>query len=172
MARVLLLLCALAFWSGCGGPSGTRPKSVLPLPSASAPQRPAAPASQPNPTAQAWEREAAKWLGVPYRTGGATRSGMDCSGLTTTMYLNVAGWKLPRTSGEQARTGTPVATGQLRPGDLVLFETRQGAGVNHVGVFLGQGRFVHASTSRGVIYSTLTEGYYAKAYRGGRRVLR
>jgi cell wall-associated NlpC family hydrolase len=81
-------------------------------------------------------------LGAPYRWGGAGPSSFDCSGLVSWAYRQ-AGVELPRTSRAMSRTGTPVARGDLRPGDLVFFYSP----VSHVGIYIGDGRMVHASTS-------------------------
>jgi cell wall-associated NlpC family hydrolase len=88
------------------------------------------------------------------------------------MYQNVARIDLPRTTAEQARTGFAIPRDQLRPGDLVFFEMTPGKGPNHSGIFIGQGRFVHATREKGVIYSELTQPYYAQRFRTARRILR
>lgn len=158
--RGLVPLLLLAAWlSGCGSPAPT-PKSGSPPPRS--PARTAIPAS-------AWSTEADRWLGTPYRTGGNDRRGIDCSGFAQQVHLKVAGIRLPRTTSDQFRTGRPVARTDLRPGDLVFFDTL-GRGVSHVGVMVGGDRFAHASSSRGVMYSRLAEDYWNRRYLGGRRV--
>jgi cell wall-associated NlpC family hydrolase len=137
------------------------------------PARPSQRGAQPPIVgSSAWSSEAAKWIGTPYRLGGASRAGMDCSGLIVTMYRNVARVELPRTAYEQSRTGTAIPQRELRPGDLLFFQTSKEPRINHAGIYLGQNRFVHASKSQGVVYSDLDETYYAEAYRGARRILR
>lgn len=113
---------------------------------------------------------AATYRGVKYRFGGATPAGFDCSGFV--MYVfNRHGIKLPRTADIQYKAGKPVKSQkELKPGDLVFFETYE-KGASHVGIFQGNGRFIHASSSRGVTSSGLSEPYYAKRYLGARRVL-
>jgi cell wall-associated NlpC family hydrolase len=96
---------------------------------------------------------------------------VDCSGLTCRLYRDVAGVVLPRTSGEQFRTGRVVARRELRPGDLVFFCSPDRRVIEHVGLFLGDDRFVHASPARGVGISSLRQGYYQARYCGARRVL-
>jgi lipoprotein Spr len=118
-----------------------------------------------------WRVEANKWIGTPYRFGGQDRSGIDCSGFAGQLYRSVAGVTLPRSTKDQFQVGIPVKDTQLRAGDLIFFQTTQDP-ISHVGVWLGNNQFAHASTSRGVIFSTLREGYYSKRFRGARRVLR
>lgn len=117
-------------------------------------------------------REAATWLGTPYRYGGTTRKGVDCSGLAGNIYREVYRYNLSRTVNDIAnRDCRRVAKRDLKAGDLVFFNTsKKKKGINHVGVFLKKGYFVHASTSRGVVVSQLKEDYYRKCYKRGGRV--
>lgn len=112
---------------------------------------------------------AERWLGSPYRYGGSSKSGTDCSGFVRSVFQE-AGVLLPRTSREQANTGSAVATNLVQPGDLLFFNTT-GGGVSHVGISLGEEEFVHASTSHGVIVSSLQESYYKNRFLFARRVL-
>lgn len=114
--------------------------------------------------------EAFRWLGVPYRVGGMTKAGADCSGFTCAIFQTVYGIKLPRTSMTQFGYGAGVPLRGLREGDLVFFQTSNQAPVTHVGIYLDNGRFIHSSTKRGVIVSQLSEGYYSERFRGARRV--
>ncbi len=109
-----------------------------------------------------------EWYGVRYRTGGNTKSGVDCSGFTVAVYAAVYGFALPRVSREQYRTSRKISTTELQEGDLVFFNTN-GRGVSHVGVYLGNNKFIHASVSRGVMVSGLFEPYYIKRYVGAGR---
>ena len=113
---------------------------------------------------------ALSFKGVKYRFGGASPAGFDCSGFV--MYVfDKNGVKLPRTADKQYEVGKPIAKKtELKPGDLVFFETYE-KGASHVGIYQGNGNFVHASTSRGVTVSGLSESYYASRYLGARRVL-
>jgi cell wall-associated NlpC family hydrolase len=108
-------------------------------------------------------------LGVRYRWGGTSRGGVDCSGLTTFSFAQ-NGIKLPRTSIEQSQIGESVPKDELQPGDLVFFVTgRNTYRINHVGLYIGDGKFVHASSHRGrVIVSSLKD--YSGGYAGARRV--
>ncbi|MEQ8201760.1 MAG: NlpC/P60 family protein [Syntrophomonadaceae bacterium] len=113
---------------------------------------------------------AARFLNTPYKYGGTTPAGFDCSGFTQYVYKHV-GVSLPRTAAAQASNGARVDKASLMPGDLVFFAT-DGAGIDHVGIYAGSGRFIHSSspTSGGVIYTSLKESFYAKTYAGARRV--
>ena len=109
------------------------------------------------------------WYGVRYRTGGNTKSGIDCSGFTVAVYASVYGIMLPRVSREQYRTSRKISTTELEEGDLVFFNTN-GSGVSHVGIYLGNNKFIHASVSKGVMVSGLFEPYYLKRYVGAGRI--
>lgn len=116
-------------------------------------------------------KEAENWLGVKYRYGGTTRDGVDCSGLTMRVYDNALSIKLPRNSDEQRQWCEPLKREQLGEGDLVFFSPKGSkGGVNHVGIYLGNNKFVHASTSSGVVVSSLDEPYYNRRYHSSGRV--
>ena len=110
-----------------------------------------------------------EWYGVRYRTGGNSKTGVDCSGLTVAVYAAVYGIALPRVSRDQYRISRKISTTELQEGDLVFFNTR-GSGVSHVGVYLGNNKFIHASVSRGVMVSGLFEPYYLQRFIGAGRI--
>ena len=114
---------------------------------------------------------ALSYLGVPYRFGGASpRTGFDCSGLVNHVFRQAFGLSLPRTAREIARNGAAVARGELLPGDLVFFNTR-GFLNSHVGIYLGDSKFVHAPNSRGrVRIDDLDNTYYRTRFNGARRI--
>lgn len=107
------------------------------------------------------------WYGTKYRYGGTTKSGIDCSAFVRAVYKAAFGIELPRTAREQYGAASKKVT-DLQLGDLLFFNTT--GGVSHVGMYLGNNRFVHASCSRGVAVSSLTEAYYASRYLGARRI--
>jgi cell wall-associated NlpC family hydrolase len=117
--------------------------------------------------AQRLTSDALRFLGVPYVFGGTTAEGFDCSGFVQHVFA-MLGIGLPRTADAQYDVGRP-AVGGPRPGDLVFFDTY--GGVSHVGIYLGHGKFVHASSSRGVMVSHLSESYWASRYVGAKRLL-
>ena len=113
------------------------------------------------------------YLGIPYQWGGTTRSGMDCSAFTRAVVRETYGIELPRTSKQMFQVGSNVKKQDLKPGDLVFFkDTYSGPGVSHVGIFVGEGRFAHASASRGSTITELAHPYFIKRYTGARRVAR
>jgi len=115
--------------------------------------------------------EVSFWLGVPYAGGGMSRKGVDCSGLAGRIYTNVYSTKIPRTTSALDKETHKVSKGKLKAGDFVFFATsRKGKHINHVGIFLNDGYFVHASTSRGVIISHLDEEYYKRTWKKGGRL--
>ncbi|NDV79536.1 C40 family peptidase [Dysgonomonas sp. 511] len=115
-------------------------------------------------------REVTDWLGTRYRRGGMSRKAVDCSGFTNLIYKNVYDIQLDRVSTVIAKNiKHPVTKEDLEPGDMVFFSTFNKKYINHVGVYIGEGKFVHASIKKGVIVSTLAEGYYSKAWRKGGR---
>ena len=145
------LLAALGFAScGCAGPGLSR----------------AAP--EPDGDGERVAAIAVGLIGKPYRYGGATPRGFDCSGLVQYAHLR-AGLAVPRTTRSQWRRATRVQTGTLARGDLVFFDVA-GDGVSHVGIYVGAGRFVHApSTGRAVTVTSLRSPYWHDRLRGAGR---
>lgn len=107
------------------------------------------------------------WIGTPYRFGGSSRKGIDCSAFTKEMYSQVFNLTIKRSSRDIFSMVNPVRRDELKEGDLVFFKIRSRS-ISHVGVYLGNGRFAHAS-SRGVAISSLEDRYYNRYfYKGGR----
>lgn len=116
-------------------------------------------------------RQAARtWRHTPHRMGGLDKRGIDCSGLAQVIYKDLFGIKLPRTTGQQVHRGVPVKRAALAAGDLVFFRPPGKKG--HVGIYLGQGEFLHTSTRRGVMISHMEEDYWHQCYWTARRVLK
>lgn len=112
---------------------------------------------------------AERFLGTRYVYGGSTPSGFDCSGFTSYVFSQM-GYSLNRTAAAQATQGTAVAYGDWQPGDLLFFHYYGGAGISHVGIYIGNGTFIHSSTSSGVRYNNvLSDSYYVNNYVTARR---
>lgn len=164
----LLSLCLLLLLSACS----------------SSPQQSSASKTQPRPPVANHEstsmqaddllylvllNEYRYWSGSPYRFGGNSKQGVDCSSLVQQVYRNTFNISLPRTTELQARQGYSVRQRDLKVGDLIFFKT--GWSARHVGIYMGQGEFFHVSTSKGVIMSKLNSAYWKKHYWQSRRVI-
>lgn len=117
------------------------------------------------------EKEARTWLGTKYKYGGNTRKGVDCSGLVVEVFRSVMGVKLPRTSAEQQKYCKSIKKSELHSGDLLFFATgKKKKSVTHVGIYIGDGKMIHASSSLGVIISGINETYYKRCYLSSGRI--
>ncbi len=116
--------------------------------------------------------EALSHLGIRYRWGGESReTGLDCSGLVRNVFRNAIGLDLPRTAAEMAAVGDRIKRSELQPGDLVFFNTMRRT-FSHVGIYLGEGKFVHAPSSGGKVrVESMHVSYWSKRFNGGRRLL-
>jgi len=112
--------------------------------------------------------EALDWLGTPYCYGGESRSCADCSGFVQQVFLTL-GITIPRTAAEQYETSTHIEISESQPGDLVFF--RNSNKINHVGIYLGNDSFIHASSSNGVEKQSLTNRYYQSRFAGFGRIV-
>lgn len=114
--------------------------------------------------------EAQKYLGTPYVYGGASPAGFDCSGFVY-YVLKQLGFSPYRTPADQINMGTSVSKDNLKPGDIVFFAGTYASGISHVGIYAGNGQFIHSPNSRSTVsYSDLTTGYWANHYYGARRM--
>lgn len=115
---------------------------------------------------------ALSWIGVRYRFGGQDEEkGFDCAGLVRRAFSSVV--DLPRTAASQFREGFLVSREELKPGDLVFFKNTYKRGISHVGIYVGDGRFVHAASSRrAVVVDELDATYFRTRFAGGRRVVK
>ncbi|GHA39723.1 NlpC/P60 family protein [Photobacterium aphoticum] len=109
-----------------------------------------------------------EWRGTPYKLGGTTQKGIDCSAFVQVGFADVLNMQLPRTTAEQARKGKWVDIKALKKGDLVFFKT--GRRLRHVGIYMGNSEFLHASTSQGVMISNLKNPYWQRTYWQARRI--
>ncbi|MFD1736948.1 NlpC/P60 family protein [Bacillus salitolerans] len=113
---------------------------------------------------------AKQYIGVPYKYGGTTDKGFDCSGFLQAVYEQLS-ITLPRTAADQYQKGEKISKDDLRPGDLVFFETYK-PGASHAGIYIGNDQFIHSSSSKGVSISSINDPYYwSKRYLGARRYL-
>lgn len=114
---------------------------------------------------------ASEWIGPPYRAGGDSKRGTDCSGLVSQLYKKVYHTRLSRSTDGQLKESSKISRRNLREGDLVFFTSRASRKkVAHVGIYLKDGKFIHASTSQGVIVSNLREKYYTQHWLCGGRI--
>lgn len=161
----LALLVGVTF--GCASTPRDTVRESPPPPAPIPSERPARPSDTGERRAEV-VRLARAQLGKPYALGAVGPDRFDCSGLVQRVYRQV-GVSLPRTTTAQARVGRVLARDELRAGDLVLFGDN--SGVSHVGIWIGDGRFVHASSSRGVVVDTLAVKWFRDRLLSGRRVL-
>jgi cell wall-associated NlpC family hydrolase len=136
------------------------------------------PAAATSPVINARDRgsnvalQALAHLGTPYRAGGLSpRTGFDCSGLVAYVYREGAGLALPRNTLDLSQIGEPIERAALRPGDLVFYNTQRRE-YSHVGIYLGENRFIHAPSSNGEVrVENLRAGYWLRRYSGARRII-
>lgn len=111
-----------------------------------------------------------EWAGTKYRLGGTTKAGIDCSAFTQVTFRDRFNIKIPRITVDQAKAGKKVPRSQIQPGDLVFFKTGRGPNGYHVGIYVKDNQFLHASTKGGVIYSSLESPYWKRVFWQVRRM--
>ena len=151
--RHILLLMLLSLLIGCGTTPATAPETARPAPIALS--------NTPAVTRQLYAQHE-EWQGTRYRMGGLSKQGVDCSGFVYTTFLQRLGLEIPRSTELQASLGREIRRSDLRAGDLVFFKT--GSKDRHVGIYVEQGKFLHASTSKGVIISQLDNVYWNSSF--------
>jgi len=109
-----------------------------------------------------------EWYGTRYKMGGSTKSGIDCSAFVQAVYLSAFGLNVPRTAYEQFKAAYHISATEMKEGDLVFFNTT--GGVSHVGIYMGNNKFAHASVAHGVTISDLFDPYYLKRFLGIGRI--
>ncbi len=158
---VFLLLVLSALLSGCGFPTtGLKTTSLA--------GHPFVDLNEPYLVQKTLLRQFRQWQGTPYRYGGLNRNGVDCSGFVYLTFRTRFGIQLPRSTREQIETGRDVTGKRLEPGDLLFFST--GLFDRHVGIYLGNRSFIHASKDSGVIISSLNDRYWHSSFEEARRI--
>jgi len=169
--RILLLL-GLAMLAGCSNnmialdDAGSKPMATNEVSSVEAPVKTTS--AKEKKTLSKFMVQYKVWQGAPYKLGGTSVSGVDCSGFVYRAYQDQLNRTLPRTTAQQVLLGKKVNKSKLRIGDLVFFKTS--FKVRHVGIYIGDGKFMHASTSKGVTISYLDNVYWASKYWTARRL--
>jgi cell wall-associated NlpC family hydrolase len=184
----LLFTCLMLLLAGCASRAPVAPESMTEAPAATrAKQKASSGNSAPDlqsqqemdalvaevmseapPLRVSLEAQHEDWKGVPYRYGGLSPRGVDCSGFVYLTFLSRLGMEVPRTTTELLQSGEKVKRDEIQVGDLVFFRT--GPGNRHVGIYMGNGDFLHASSSQGVMTSSLSNPYWHRRYWQARRL--
>jgi len=153
MIKLVFSLLILYSLSACGSSQRSLP--------------PASISAADSPTTQKLFAHYNEWRGVRYREGGQSKNGIDCSGYVQLAYKHKLNKNIPRSTELMSSAGRSVKLNNIRPGDVVFFKT--GWKKRHVGIYVGKGEFIHASSSRGVMKSRLNNPYWSEAYWMSRR---
>jgi len=153
-----LLLCITLNLIGCGSTPNKPANNTTPLSF-----------DKSGPQQAALSKQYSRWINTPYKLGGLSKHGIDCSGFVHVIYRDVFNKKVPRSTQLLAKTGKSIAQKSLKFGDLVFFKT--GRKQRHVGIYINNGNFIHASSSRGVMQSSLRSNYWSQHYWKAKRIL-
>ncbi|MEN8302732.1 MAG: NlpC/P60 family protein [Campylobacterota bacterium] len=167
MKTLLLVFTVLLLLNGCSSKKVSKPAFKAKKTTKSVTSTKTKPSG--NWINRALNKEYAKWDGTPYKYGGTSKKGVDCSSLMQIIYRDAFGLKIPRTTASQSKIGYQVNKTTSREGDLVFFKT--GWNTRHSGILLEKGRFIHSSTKYGVMISSLNNPYWKSKYWQTRRVL-
>ena len=166
-SKIALLSFLVLFMLGCS--STPQRQSELFISKINVPA-PSKPVSKTEATVyRSLNKQYKNWKGTPYELGGMNKSGIDCSGFVHVAFRDAFGMKVPRTTKALSSKGNRINVRQLKIGDLVFFKT--GRTKRHVGIYVGNQHFIHASTSKGVMKSNLTNPYWQKHYWKSTRLL-
>ena len=172
----LVFLFVVFMLTSCAPPQSMTQREIQPqvteeIPATPRPEEPAPTRSGLSPVKKEFIATVKHYLGTPYKWGGIDESGMDCSGLVITIYQQVLNMSLPHSSRQLYHLGKPVNRENLTLGDLIFFATDNGPRISHVGIYLADANFVHASSSKGVTISNIaTNPYYLPRFVGARRI--
>ncbi|MCM1163346.1 MAG: C40 family peptidase [Muribaculaceae bacterium] len=169
ISYIVIILSVMMLMASCSTTRRGVPVAVSDTPGHAAAVQPSVPDGRDllHPRSKALVSEARSWLGTPYKYGGEDHSGVDCSGLVMQVYKNVLDIKMPRSSGEQRDFCSLTAVASLIPGDLLFYATgKDKERVSHVGIYIGGGKMIHASASRGVVESDISEQYFVNRFAG------
>jgi len=169
MRYILLTLILLLTFTGCSRKPSTYTKPKTYTKKSTQKKAPPATSKTSSTTLTRLYTQYKGWKGAPYQYGGMSKGGVDCSGFVHRTYTKLFNIKLPRMTKDQVNQGKRVYINQLHAGDLVFFKT--GWNVRHVGIYLEKGKFVHASSSKGVMISNMYTGYWKKNYWQARRLI-
>lgn len=169
MIRLIAVAVVAGFLSACAGSS--LPKEARGRPGLDYQALVAAPSRPVSEVRQRVTSTATALLGTPYKFGGTTPAGFDCTGYVQYVFRKAAGLSLPRTSIDQIQSGEPLRPTEAQPGDLVYFRI-DGEKNLHLGIYLGEGRFIHAPSSGGVVnVQSMGAEYWRARFLGARQVL-
>ena len=161
--QLIVILLFFAILAGCA----SAPESIAPI--GSAPITSQKSALNYQQVRELLHDQYIAWKGVPYKIGGDDKNGVDCSGFVQIAFKKALGMRLPRSTQLLLQSGQEISRKELSVGDLVFFKT--GLAKHHVGIYMGKGQFIHASTSNGVMKSNLKSPYWSKHYWKSTRVL-